>query len=258
MNTGWIKIDRAITEHWIFDDPWKFRAWIDLLLLANHEDKLVNIDNVVYNCGRGELLRSYDSLARRWRVERSKIRRFLLLLQDHDMLRIKNEKKTTRISICKYESYQGERNTNEPQMKRKRNANETQVNTNKNEKNVNNDKNIIYGPSDFLNDLISIGIEENLANDVIEHRKKSKGIFTKRSFQGLKKELDIFVETEKQPYSSALTWLIEKTTWRTFTYEYYSNKLNFHKSKNEHEYKQIKEFGELDSKWNIQNGFNPD
>ena len=253
MNQGWIKLDRAICDHWIFDDAWKFRAWIDLLLLANHEDKKVNIDNMVFTCRRGELLRSLDSLARRWRVDRSKIRRFLMLLQDHSMVLLTNEKKMTRITICKYESYQGERNADETQLKRKRNAVETQLNTNKNDKNdnnVNNEKNS-YSPADFKADLIKLGISEELTNDVMEHRKKCKGLFTQRAFSGLKKELDIFASKENKPYSDALTFLIEQTTWRTFTYEYYSTRttkpITNHKPKTTHGH--IKDFGEVSTKW---------
>lgn len=226
MEQGWIKLDRAIVSHWIFEDAWKFRAWIDLLILANHQSKKVVLGNQIFMCERGELLYSLDSLSKRWRVERSRTRRFLQLLQSESMIVLKDERKTTRITICKYESYQGERNANETQMKRERNANETQTHTNKNDNNdnnVNNDKKV-YTSTHFFNDLLSLGIDEQLANDVIEHRKKSKGIFTQRSFNGLKGELDKFALGEKKSAADALTFLVEQTSWRTFTYEFYKNR----------------------------------
>jgi hypothetical protein len=43
------------------------------------------------------------------------------------MIVLKSEQVTTRITICNYESYQGERNADETQMTRKRNADETQM-----------------------------------------------------------------------------------------------------------------------------------
>jgi hypothetical protein len=43
------------------------------------------------------------------------------------MIVLKSEHKTTRLTVCNYDSYQDERNANETKKKRKRNANETQT-----------------------------------------------------------------------------------------------------------------------------------
>ena len=129
--SGWIKIDRKIQEHWIFNDSWKFRNWIDLILMVNHRDNKVELNGTLFNCKRGETLRSLQTLATRWRCSKSKVRRFLELLQKEDMIRLKNETKTTRITICKYDTYQ----IPDTAVKRKRNTDETQTNLNKNEKN---------------------------------------------------------------------------------------------------------------------------
>ena len=128
--SGWIKIDRKIQEHWIFNDSWKFRNWIDLILMVNHRDNKVELNGTLFNCKRGETLRSLQTLATRWRCSKSKVRRFLELLQKEDMIRLKNETKTTRITICKYDTYQ----IPDTAVKRKRNKDETQTNPNKNEK----------------------------------------------------------------------------------------------------------------------------
>jgi hypothetical protein len=138
---SWIKIDREITSHWIFKDPWKFRNWIDLLTLVNHQEQKVNIKGVILTCKRGETLCSLDTLAKRWECDKSKVRRFLKLLQSDSMIELKSEQITTRLTICKYELYQGERHANETQVKRKRNASETQLTPNKNEKKEKNDNN---------------------------------------------------------------------------------------------------------------------
>jgi hypothetical protein len=55
-----------------------------------------------------------------------------------------NETKTTRITICNYASYQVERNADDTQTKRTRNADETQAEPNKNDKNEKNEKETIY------------------------------------------------------------------------------------------------------------------
>jgi hypothetical protein len=146
--SGWIKLDREITSHWIFKDEWKFRNWIDLLTLVNHSEQKVNIKGTVLTCKRGETLCSLDTLARRWNCDKSKVRRFLKLLESDSMIELKSEHITTRLTICKYDTYQGERNADETQVKRKRNASETQMTPNKNDKKENN--NTIPSFQEFL------------------------------------------------------------------------------------------------------------
>jgi len=132
--SGWIRIDRDITSHWIFKDEWKFRNWIDLLTLVNHSEQKVNLKGTVLTCKRGQTLCSLDTLAKRWNCDKSKVRRFLKLLESDSMIELKSEHITTRLTICKYDTYQGERNADETQVKHKRNASETQMTPNKNEK----------------------------------------------------------------------------------------------------------------------------
>lgn len=146
--SGWIRIDREITSHWIFKDEWKFRNWIDLLTLVNHSEQKVNIKGTVLTCKRGETLCSLDTLAKRWNCDKSKVRRFLKLLESDSMIVLKSEHITTRLTICKYDTYQGERNADETQVTQKRNASETQTTPNKNDKNEN--KNTIPEFSEFL------------------------------------------------------------------------------------------------------------
>jgi hypothetical protein len=43
------------------------------------------------------------------------------------MIKLKSDTITTQLTICNYESYQGERNADETPVKRKRNADETQT-----------------------------------------------------------------------------------------------------------------------------------
>ena len=129
--SGWIKIERSVSDHWIFRDPWKFRCWIDLLLLVNHTEQRVEIKGQIFTCGAGETLRSLQSLATRWKCSRSKVRRLLKLLEADHMIELKDERKTTRRKVCNYAIYQTERNANETQTKQKR----TQTRMNKKDKN---------------------------------------------------------------------------------------------------------------------------
>ena len=142
---GWICIYRDIRDHWIWQDAEKFKWWMDLLLSANHEDRKILVDEVLYVCKRGELICSLTNLAKKWNVSREKVRRFLDMLEKDAMIVRKSTRKMTQIIICNYASYQDDRTTNAQQTHNRRttNAEQTHINNNyNNENNYNNDNNI--------------------------------------------------------------------------------------------------------------------
>jgi hypothetical protein len=145
--SGWIKLHRQLTSHWIWENSDYLKWWLDILLEVNHTDQKSLIKGVLFECKRGEKLYSLDTWAKRWKTNKSKVRRFLELLQKEKMISLKNETLTTRLTVCKYDSYQDERNTGETQTKRKRNANETQtkpIQECNNDNNVKNEKEISF------------------------------------------------------------------------------------------------------------------
>jgi uncharacterized phage protein (TIGR02220 family) len=125
--SGWIKINRDLSNHWIWQNSDYLKWWLDMLIEVNHTPSKVNIKNIIYECNRGEKLYSLDTWAKRWNTNKSKVRRFFELLQDEGMIVVKSETQTTRVTICNYDSYQSNDDGVETQMKRKRNANETHL-----------------------------------------------------------------------------------------------------------------------------------
>lgn len=124
---SWIKLFRDINKHWIWQNSDYLKWWLDILLEVNHAPAKVVIKNKIYDCNRGEKLYSLDTWALRWGTNKSKARRFLQLLQNDNMIELKSETQTTRLIVCKYDTYQDMRNADETQMKRKRNADETHL-----------------------------------------------------------------------------------------------------------------------------------
>ena len=144
MDKGWISIHRKLKDHWIYKDNRvfsKFEAWIDILLEVNHSEVKTVIKETLFTVKRGESINSLDTWARRWNWNKSKVRRFLKLLQNDSMIELKNEHKTTRLTVCNYDSYQSQRNADETDMKRKRNADETQMTPNNNVNKENKENN---------------------------------------------------------------------------------------------------------------------
>ena len=150
MSKGWISVHRQIWNSWVWDDkPFsKGQAWIDLLLLANHEPNKTLIGNQIIHVKRGELISSEVKLSERWGWSRKKTREFLKLLQSDGMITKKSTSKYTAITIVNYEIYQDVGTTKEQQKNSKRTAEEQQWNTNNN---VNNNNKDIYNKSDSTN-----------------------------------------------------------------------------------------------------------
>jgi hypothetical protein len=108
---GWIKLDRSAIEHWTFQKPDYFRAWIDLLVRANHREKKKLYNNALVVVKRGELATSLGALAKRWDMSVGRVRHFLHLLEKDGMILKKNTQDFTHLSICKYETYQNSQHT---------------------------------------------------------------------------------------------------------------------------------------------------
>ena len=147
MAEGWIKIHRQLSEHWIWTKyPFSYgQAWIDLLMLANHEDEKVPYKGEIVICKRGDVSRSISSLAERWHWGREKTRNFLTLLEKDGMVVVNATKNRTTITLVKYDDFQVSPSTNPTtnrQRTRQRTDNEPDIN--KNDKNDKNDKKNIY------------------------------------------------------------------------------------------------------------------
>ena len=128
--SGWIKIHRTITNHWLYTEKRtfsKFEAWHDILLMVNFTNAKAMIKGKLYDVKRGQSIMSLDSWGNRWNWDKSKVRRFMNALQKDNMIVLQSDNITTRLTVCKYETYQGERHANDTQTTHKRHTNDTQT-----------------------------------------------------------------------------------------------------------------------------------
>lgn len=105
---GFIKLDRTIFEHWIFQDAEKFKAFVDLIQLMRWKDETLIIGNDVITIPRGSFYTSELKLAERWGWSRKKVRSYLDLLSKEGMLGKKGTTKGTTLTLVNYDFYQGE------------------------------------------------------------------------------------------------------------------------------------------------------
>ena len=104
-DVGYIKLFRSTRNHWIWNNPYHFKWWLDILMTANDEDEKVSIGMQVIECKRGQAIISLSNWARRWGVSKSKVQRFLKMLENDGMICLENVTKTTRITVCNYDNY---------------------------------------------------------------------------------------------------------------------------------------------------------
>ena len=112
MDKGWIKLNRKIQDHWIWSDHELAFAWIDLLLMVNHEERKVLVDGVPKKIKRGQTLTSIKKLAARWGWSRNKVYRFLRSLEQDNMVTRDGTPNGTTLSIVNWGKFQGKWNTN--------------------------------------------------------------------------------------------------------------------------------------------------
>lgn len=111
---GWISLHRQLQEHWLWKskEPFDKRsAWIDLLLMVNHQKEKVEFDKGLIEVERGQRITSLEKLSKRWRWSRHKVSDYLNQLEQDGMLIQVRDNKKTLISIENYDKYQIQKET---------------------------------------------------------------------------------------------------------------------------------------------------
>lgn len=151
MQPGWVKIHRALMSGpGYFSEPFcRNMAWVDMILLANHEPTFFRVRGVKVEVNRGQIGYGSENLARRWQWSRGKVLRFLKELElDEQIVQQKNNV-TTLISIVNYDRYQDNETanstasstTNGQQAVQQTDSRRTRLKNDKNDKNDKNGKN---------------------------------------------------------------------------------------------------------------------
>ena len=125
QNNGWIAVNRSVLKHWVHDDLEQFGAWIDLLLMANHESRKLPVNGEIVVIERGQMFTSYRSLAKRWSWSLGRVKRFIDVLEADEMVNASKTANGTLLTLVNYSVYQDLQNTNETKKERKRNADGT-------------------------------------------------------------------------------------------------------------------------------------
>ena len=103
---GFVAVFRKIQDHWVWDDPERFHAWIDILMSAQFADSEKIIKGHLVRVPRGTWFISQKTLETRWGWSKNKIRHFLQTLIEDEMVTVKGTADGTFITVVNYEFYQ--------------------------------------------------------------------------------------------------------------------------------------------------------
>ena len=110
---GYIKVYRDIRDHWIWTDeeePFsRGQAWIDLIMMVNHNDKDVLFNGRLIHVEKGCRITSLRRLSERWKWSIHKVSDFLNLLEKEGMISQVRDSKKTLITLINYGVYQSDR-----------------------------------------------------------------------------------------------------------------------------------------------------
>ena len=115
---GFILVWRDIQDHCIWNaEPFtKGQAWLDLIMMANYNNKPFLLGNKVINAEIGTVITSELKLMKRWKWGKEKLRNYLRTLENMDMIEKKADRHMTTICIKNYTTYQTAYQTAEKQV----------------------------------------------------------------------------------------------------------------------------------------------
>jgi len=114
---GYIKFYRRSLDHWLNknNEPLSiWGAWLYITLTVNYKEEVVELNNEIVLCGRGQSLKSYKSWAEDFNWTASKVRRFFKALENDGMLRVENLSFTTRITVLNFNEHQAYQPIHQP------------------------------------------------------------------------------------------------------------------------------------------------
>jgi len=206
---GWIRLHRQIMEtpEWLAEPFTRGQAWVDLLLLANHETGFIRKRGILIAVDRGQVGYYEESLAERWQWSRGKVRRFLVELARLSRISHKISEKTipkktsvsSLINIINYDKYQ---------------MNSTEDDTEDGRKTVQEQRMKRMKRNIFLSDSIEIRLAALILEKIIF---RLPG-FKKPDLQKWAKDIDLMIRIDNRDtseISQVIEWSQQDQFWQS-------------------------------------------
>lgn len=203
--TGWVKIQRQMLDWEWFTHPQTAHLFQYCLLRANFKDEEWRGQLVK----RGEFVTSRNQLCKATGLTEREVRTSLERLQRTGEIACQTTNRFTTITVQRYEKYQGE----------------TMNDSSDSEKSK---KPTPPSPFDFLEALVTEGVDRDVAADWVQFRKSKKAPGTLKAFKVLKSEISKSGWSWNRAISHAFVkeWRGFRANWVTSVNESFSEKEN--------------------------------
>lgn len=106
--SGWIKLDRGILDHWVFEDDRTYRFFTYLLLKAAFKDGKQMVGKNLIDLKAGQVVVGRNATSAKLSLSPAEYRTVLSRLSRGGLITTKSTNKNTLVTIVKYSKYQGE------------------------------------------------------------------------------------------------------------------------------------------------------
>ena len=102
---GSIRLHKRLRKNPVWERPDYGYCWVDLLMLANDEDRETFVQGEKVALQRGQLCWSLRSLEKEWKKSGEWLTRFLQFLTDEGMITVDSNRRRTIITVLNYSAY---------------------------------------------------------------------------------------------------------------------------------------------------------
>lgn len=189
MQCGYIKLQRQLQNHWLWQDKRKFskaEAFIDMIFRCNHKCAKVLIGNTFHLVKRGQFISSNVKLGEAWNWDEKSVRNFVKLLEADNMVKVESTKKFTLYEVSNYSEHQSIDTTafESKSVRAKSEQNPNRIRTASEQNPTNNNDN-----NDF-NSTVTIGMPEIK----LFFENNGFGLMTRHFMDGINQFLDDGIE----------------------------------------------------------------
>lgn len=224
-SSGWVKLYRSIFDWEWWDDTNTTKVFIYCLLKANPSDKQWRGISV----RRGSFVTSRKHIADEVNMTEQEVRTAIDHLLTTGEITKSSTNKLTMITVTNYESYQEVKETKQP-AEQPKNQPEYQPANNHNEeyKNIRSkevekrDTDVSQKKFSFKNELIALGVDEQVANDWIMVRKNKKLSQTQTAFNHTKKNIETISSTHNLSANEIIRTAVERS-WGGVEPDFFKN-----------------------------------
>ena len=103
---GWIRLDRAIQDNFLWQEPEALKLWLYLLMAASLTDKATAFNGQMLTIKRGQLVFGLNAASARLNISIRRLRKYLDWFESDDMIDKQVTNKFSIISITNYAQYQ--------------------------------------------------------------------------------------------------------------------------------------------------------